>query len=196
MTVEYQKTRLSFGGYRPERAIWITLLNGHRAVKVNVLDRNGSVLYRVEQKSDADGPIHSKITYESLTEEQKEDIQQILEKNEPYYGWDDEEIEEALRYFGYEIAHVDNLVRDTRKDNKIVVDYDIYSSYAEDEEGNEIDDLSEIDYYDVGTITKAEIENELVQKLLNHKEWDTIEMKIIENGQFDHYLLEFEERDE
>ena len=96
-----------------------------------------------------------------------------------------------MRYFGYEIASLDELVRHTRKHNEIVVDYDIYSSYAEDEEGNEINDLSDIDYYDVGTTTKAEIENKLVQKLLNHKEWDTIE-----NGHFDHYLLEFEERDE
>lgn len=91
---------------------------------------------------------------------------------------------------------LDELVRHARRDNEIVVNYVIFSSYEEDEEGNKIDDLFEIDYYDVGTITKAEIENELVQKLLNHKEWDTIEMKIIENGQIDHYLLEFEERDE
>ena len=196
MTVEYQKTQLTYGGYRSERAIWIKLLNGHRALKFNVLDRDGNVLYKVEQKDDEDGEIQSKIAYESLTEEQKEDIQQILEKNEPHHKWDDEKIEEALRYFGYEIARVDRLVRYTRKNNRIVVDYDIYSSYEEDEEGNEIIDLSDIDYHDVGTITKAEIENELVQKLLNHKEWDVIEMKIIENGQIDHYLLEFEERDE
>jgi len=101
-----------------------------------------------------------------------------------------------LRYFGCEIVLLDELVRHARRDNEIVVNYVIFSSYEEDEEGNKIDDLFEIDYYDVGTIAKAEIENELVQKLLNHKEWDTIEMKIIENGQIDHYLLEFEERDE
>ena len=196
VTVEYQKTQLTYGGYRSERAIWITLLNGQRALKFNILDRNGNVLYRVEQKSDADGAIDSKITYESLTEEQKEEIQQILEKNEPHYNWGDEEIEEVLRYFGCEIVLLDELVRHARRDNEIVVNYVIFSSYEEDEEGNKIDDLFEIDYYDVGTITKAEIENELVQKLLNHKEWDTIEMKIIENGQIDHYLLEFEERDE
>ena len=171
-------------------------MNGQRALKFNILDRNGNVLYRVEQKSDADGAIDSKITYESLTEEQKEEIQQILEKNEPHYNWCDEEIEEVLRYFGCEIVLLDELVRHARRDNEIVVNYVIFSSYEEDEEGNKIDDLFEIDYYDVGTITKAEIENELVQKLLNHKEWDTIEMKIIENGQIDHYLLEFEERDE
>ncbi len=192
MTVEYQKTQLTYGGYRSERAIWITLLNGQRALKFNILDRNG----KVEQKSDADGAIDSKITYESLTEEHKEEIQQILEKNEPHYNWCDEEIEEVLRYFGCEIVLLDELVRHARRDNEIVVNYVIFSSYEEDEEGNKIDDLFEIDYYDVGTITKAEIENELVQKLLNHKEWDTIEMKIIENGQIDHYLLEFEERDE
>ncbi|MBS6430318.1 MAG: hypothetical protein KH424_06150 [Enterococcus raffinosus] len=75
-----------------------------------------------------------------------------------------------------------------------MVDYDIYSSYEEDEEGNKIDDLSEIDYYEIGSITRETIENNLVQKLLEHKEWDTIEMKIIENGQMDSYLLEFEER--
>ncbi|MGL9730575.1 hypothetical protein [Enterococcus sp. DIV0756] len=196
MTVEYQKTQLTYGGYRPERAIWITLLNGNSAAKFNILDRDGNVLYKVEQKDDADGEIQSKIAYESLTEEQKEDIQQILEKNEPHHKWDDEKIEEALRYFGYEIARVDRLVRYTRKNNRIVVDYDIYSSYEEDEEGNKIEDLFEIDYHEVGSITKAEIENGLVQKLLNHKEWDVIEMKIIENGQIDHYLLEFEERDE
>ena len=163
MTVEYQKTQLTYGGYRSERAIWITLLNGQRALKFNILDRNGNVLY---------------------------------EKNEPHYNWCDEEIEEVLRYFGCEIVLLDELVRHARRDNEIVVNYVIFSSYEEDEEGNKIDDLFEIDYYDVGTITKAEIENELVQKLLNHKEWDTIEMKIIENGQIDHYLLEFEERDE
>lgn len=196
MTVEYQKTQLTYGGYRSERAIWIKLLNGHRALKFNVLDRDGNVLYKVEQKDDEDGEIQSKIAYESLTEEQKEDIQQILEKNEPHYNWGDEEIEEVLRYFGCEIVLLDELVRCARRDNEIVVNYVIFSSYEEDEEGNKIDDLFEIDYYDVGTITKAEIENELVQKLLNHKEWDMIEMKIIENGQIDHYLLEFEERDE
>lgn len=196
VTVEYQKTQLTYGGYRPERAIWITLLNGNSAAKFNILDRDGNVLYKVEQKDDADGETQSKIAYESLTEEQKEDIQQILEKNEPHHKWDDEKIEEALRYFGYEIARVDRLVRYTRKNNRIVVDYDIYSSYEEDEEGNKIEDLFEIDYHEVGSITKAEIENGLVQKLLNHKEWDVIEMKIIENGQIDHYLLEFEERDE
>jgi len=96
VTVEYQKTQLTYGGYRSERAIWITLLNGQRALKFNILDRNGNVLYRVEQKSDADGAIDSKITYESLTEEQKEEIQQILEKNEPHYNWCDEEIEEVF----------------------------------------------------------------------------------------------------
>lgn len=196
MRVEYQKTKLSYDGYRPGRVIWITLLNGQKAAKFNLLDRDGNVLYRVEQKSDADGAIDSKITYESLTEEQKEEIQQILEKNEPHYNWCEEEIEEVLRYFGCEIVLLDELVRHARRDNEIVVNYVIFSSYEEDEEGNKIDDLFEIDYYDVGTITKAEIENELVQKLLNHKEWDMIEMKIIENGQIDHYLLEFEERDE
>lgn len=138
--------------------------------------------------------IDNKITYESLTEEQKEEIQRILEKNEPHYSWDKEEIEEALRYFGYEVARLDDLVRYARKSNKLVVDYDIYSSYEEDEEGKEIDDLSAIDYYEVGSITRETIENNLVQKLLEHKEWDTIEMKIIENGQIDSYLLEFEER--
>lgn len=196
MRVEYQKTKLSYGGYRPGRVIWITLLNGQKAEKFNLLDRDGNVLYRVEQKNDGDGVIDNKITYESLTEEQKEEIQRILEKNEPHYSWDKEEIEEALRYFGYEVARLDDLVRYARKSNKLVVDYDIYSSYEEDEEGKEIDDLSAIDYYEVGSITRETIENNLVQKLLEHKEWDTIEMKIIENGQIDHYLLEFEERDE
>lgn len=194
MRVEYQKTKLSYGGYRPGRVIWITLLNGQKAEKFNLLDRDGNVLYRVEQKNDGDGVIDNKITYESLTEEQKEEIQQILEKNEPHYSWDKEEIEEALRYFGYEVARLDDLVRYARKSNKLVVDYDIYSSYEEDEEGKEIDDLSAIDYYEVGSITRETIENNLVQKLLEHKEWDTIEMKIIENGQMDSYLLEFEER--
>jgi hypothetical protein len=192
--VEYQKTKLSYGGYRPGRVIWITLLNGQKAEKFNLLDRDGNVLYRVEQKNDGDGVIDNKITYESLTEEQKEEIQRILEKNEPHYSWDKEEIEEALRYFGYEVARLDDLVRYARKSNKLVVDYDIYSSYEEDEEGNEIDDLSEIDYYEIGSIKRETIENNLVQKLLEHKEWDTIEMKIIENGQMDSYLLEFEER--
>lgn len=194
MRVEYQKTKLSYGGYRPGRVIWITLLNGQKAEKFNLLDRDGNVLYRVEQKNDGDGVIDNKITYESLTEEQKEEIQRILEKNEPHYSWDEEEIEEALSYFGYEVARLDDLVRYARKSNKLVVDYDIYSSYEEDEEGNEIDDLSAIDYYEVGSISREEIENNLVQKLLEHKEWDTIEMKIIENGQMDSYLLEFEER--
>lgn len=194
MRVEYQKTKLSYGGYRPGRVIWITLLNGQKAEKFNLLDRDGNVLYRVEQKNDGDGVIDNKITYESLTEEQKEEIQRILEKNEPHYSWDKEEIEEALRYFGYEVARLDDLVRYARKSNKLVVDYDIYSSYEEDEEGNEIDDLSAIDYYEVGSITRETIENNLVQKLLEHKEWDTIEMKIIENEQIDSYLLEFEER--
>lgn len=192
--VEYQKTKLSYGGYRPGRVIWITLLNGQKAEKFNLLDRDGNVLYRVEQKNDGDGVIDNKITYESLTEEQKEEIQRILEKNEPHYSWDKEEIEEKLRYFGYEVARLDDLVRYARKSNKLVVDYDIYSSYEEDEEGNEIDDLSEIDYYEIGSIKRETIENNLVQKLLEHKEWDTIEMKIIENGQMDSYLLEFEER--
>jgi len=192
--VEYQKTKLSYGGYRPGRVIWITLLNGQKAEKFNLLDRDGNVLYRVEQKNDGDGVIDNKITYESLTEEQKEEIQRILENNEPHYSWDKEEIEEALRYFGYEVARLDDLVRYARKSNKLVVDYDIYSSYEEDEEGNKIDDLSEIDYYEIGSITRETIENNLVQKLLEHKEWDTIEMKIIENGQMDSYLLEFEER--
>ncbi|GMS53091.1 hypothetical protein [Enterococcus raffinosus] len=194
MRVEYQKTKLSYGGYRPGCVIWITLLNGQKAEKFNLLDRDGNVLYRVEQKNDGDGVIDNKITYESLTEEQKEEIQRILEKNEPHYSWDKEEIEEALRYFGYEVARLDDLVRYARKSNKLVVDYDIYSSYEEDEEGKEIDDLSAIDYYEVGSITRETIENNLVQKLLEHKEWDTIEMKIIENGQIDSYLLEFEER--
>lgn len=194
MRVEYQKTKLSYGGYRPGRVIWITLLNGQKAEKFNLLDRDGDVLYRVEQKNDGDGVIDNKITYKSLTEEQKEEIQRILEKNEPHYSWDKEEIEEALRYFGYEVARLDDLVRYARKSNKLVVDYDIYSSYEEDEEGNKIDDLSEIDYYEIGSIKRETIENNLVQKLLEHKEWDTIEMKIIENGQMDSYLLEFEER--
>lgn len=194
MRVEYQKTKLSYGGYRPGRVIWITLLNGQKAEKFNLLDRDGNVLYRVEQKNDGDGVIDNKITYESLTEEQKEEIQRILEKNEPHYSWDKEEIEEALRYFGYEVARLDDLVRYARKSNKLVVDYDIYSSYEEDEEGNEIDDLSAIDYYEIGSIKRETIENNLVQKLLEHKEWDTIEMKIIENWQMDSYLLEFEER--
>lgn len=194
MRVEHQKTKLSYGGYRSGRVIWITLLNGQKAEKFNLLDRDGNVLYRVEQKNDGDGVIDNKITYESLTEEQKEEIQRIFEKNEPHYSWDKEEIEEALRYFGYEVARLDDLVRYARKSNKLVVDYDIYSSYEEDEVGNEIDDLSAIDYYEIGSIKRETIENNLVQKLLEHKEWDTIEMKIIENGQMDSYLLEFEER--
>ncbi|MGM0168775.1 hypothetical protein IGI39_004530 [Enterococcus sp. AZ135] len=196
MTVEYKKTQLSFGGYRPERVIWITLLNGQRVVKFNLLDQAGNVLYRIEEKNDGAEVIESKITYGSLTEDQKEDIQQILAKNKPHYSWDEEEIEDALRYFGYEIARLDSLVRNARKHNEILVNYDIYSSYEEDEEGNKIENLCGIDHHEVGTITRAEIENGLVQKLLKHKEWDTIEMKIIENGQLDNYLLEFEDRDE
>lgn len=50
VTVEYKKTQLSFGGYRPERVIWITLLNGQRVVKFNLLDQAGNVLYRIEEK--------------------------------------------------------------------------------------------------------------------------------------------------
>ncbi len=44
---------------------------------------------------------------------------------------------------------LDELVRHARRDNEIVVNYVIFSSYEEDEEGNKIDDLFEIDYYDV-----------------------------------------------
>lgn len=54
-----------------------------KAEKFNLLDRDGNVLYRVEQKNDGDGVIDNKITYESLTEEQKEEIQRILEKMNP-----------------------------------------------------------------------------------------------------------------
>ncbi|HCM87024.1 MAG TPA: hypothetical protein DIT08_13310 [Enterococcus sp.] len=76
-----------------------------------------------------------------------------------------------------------------------MVNYNIYSSDEEDEE-SESDDLCDLDFYEVGSITREVIENNLVQKLLEHQEWDTIEMKIIENGQMDSYLLEFEERKE
>lgn len=85
-------------------------------------------------------------------------------------------------------------MRYSRKYNEILVNYNIYSSDEEDEEERESDDLCDIDFYEVGSITRETIENKLVQKLLEHKDYDMLEMKIIENGQMDSYLLEFEER--
>lgn len=196
MRVEYQKTQLSYGGYRSGRVIWATLLNGQKVVKFNILDSNGNILFSIDRKSDETEVFENNITYGTITEEQMKDIQQILARIEPCYDWYDDELENVLKYFGYEIARLDDLVRRAQKNNEIVVDYDIYSSYEEDEKGNKIDELSAIDHHEVGTITRETIENALVQKLLRHKEWDTIEMKIIENGQIDSYLLEFEERDE
>ena len=39
MRVEYQKTQLFYGDYRPGRVIWITLLNGLKVLKFNLLDQ-------------------------------------------------------------------------------------------------------------------------------------------------------------
>lgn len=195
MSVEYQKTQLSYGGYRPGRVIWIKLLNGQRVVKFNLLDQVGNVLFSAERKSNDEEIIEDNITYETITEEQKKDIQQVLAKIEPYYNWYDEELEDVLSYFGNEIVRLDDLVRHARRYNEIVVDYDIYSSDEEDEE-SESDDLCALDFYEVGSITRETIENNLIQKLLKHQEWDMIEMNIIEDGHIDSYLLEFEEREE
>lgn len=195
VSVEYQKTQLSYGGYRPGRVIWIKLLNGQRVVKFNLLDRDGNVLFSIEQKSDKIGEIENIITYGTITEEQIKDIQRILTRNEPCYDWYDDDLEGTLEYFGNEIVRLNDLMRFTKKYNDILVNYNIYSSDEEDEE-SESDDLCDLDFYEVGSITREVIENNLVQKLLEHQEWDTIEMKIIENGQMDSYLLEFEERKE
>lgn len=196
MSVEYQKTQLSYGGYRPGRVIWIKLLNGQKVVKFNLLDQVGNVLFSAERKSNDEEIIEDNITYETITEEQKKDIRKVLARIEPYYNWYDEELEDVLSYFGNEIVRLDDLVRHTRRYNEILVDYDIYSSYEEAEDVNEINNLFGIDYHEVGTITRAAIENNLIQKLLKHQKWDMIEMNIIENGQIDSYLLEFEKREE
>lgn len=161
----------------------------------NLLDRDGNVLFSIEQKSDKIGEIENIITYGTITEEQIKDIQRILTRNEPCYDWYDDDLEGTLEYFGNEIVRLNDLMRFTKKYNDILVNYNIYSSDEEDEE-SESDDLCDLDFYEVGSITREVIENNLVQKLLEHQEWDTIEMKIIENGQMDSYLLEFEERKE
>lgn len=194
MRVEYQKTQLFYGDYRPGRVIWITLLNGLKVLKFNLLDQAGNILYRLELKYDEDGDeiIYNRITYEAITNEQIDDIQEILTRNEPYYDWYADDEEDHLKNFGCDIMLFDDNKKHSLETGDVVVIYDIYSSH-EGEEGNE---LSDREIYDSGTITRAEIESELVHKLLEHKEWDTIEMKIFEGGQMYSYLLAFEDRDE
>ncbi|MDU5336160.1 hypothetical protein [Enterococcus sp.] len=38
MKLEYQKTQVSYGKYRPARVVWITRVNGQRVVKSNLLE--------------------------------------------------------------------------------------------------------------------------------------------------------------
>lgn len=194
MRVEYQKTQLFYGDYRPGHVIWITLLNGLKVLKFNLLDQAGNILYSLELKYDEDEEeiIYNRITYGAITNEQIKDIQEILMRNDPYYDWCDDGKEDNLKCFACEIMLIADSKKHSLKTGDLLVIYDIYSSYEE----NEGKEVSNKECYEAGTITRAEIESDLVHRLLEHKEWDTIEMKIFENGQMYSYLLEFEDRDE
>lgn len=180
----FRREPIDYGQYRVGRVIWITTLKDETLVKCDVLDLAGNVLYRVKELP---GDLPRAIIREGITQEQIEDIQSILDQAEMYFDWYDGDIDGTLSYFGCMLARIESL-REYSMDSKMsAVSYDVYSSI------DDIEPVSEMEFYEDETLTREELEKQLVLKLLAHDEvLDTIEMKFSKNGTVSAYRLVLE----
>ncbi|MBO0410469.1 hypothetical protein JZO81_05350 [Enterococcus hulanensis] len=184
MEIEYQSELLFYGYYQPARVVWITTLEDEVLCKLDVLDKDGRILYRVvEHPGDRD----PEVIFEEITETQIQNIQEILEQNEVYYYWYEEDSTEKLGYFGTLLAQIDSVKKYTEEFDRLVILYEFYSSQKD------VDTISDLEFFEDVTLEREEIEQYLIAQMLAHKEMNTITMKYFKDGRCSAYKLTLKE---
>lgn len=98
MTINYEKIQQSYGNYRTARVIWITTVKDEHLLKCDVLDKDGTLLYRVIEPPESDN--YELADEGKLTKDQVLEIGRLMETNNPLYEWDQEDMEDTILMLG------------------------------------------------------------------------------------------------
>ncbi|MFQ7234517.1 MAG: hypothetical protein ACLRPU_06575 [Enterococcus hulanensis] len=186
MKLKYTKSQLDFGEYRAGRVIWIRTLKGESLVKLNVLDKDGVLLYRV---TELPGDTSYEIEEGYLTLEHLETIKDLISQNYPDFDREDEdEVDFMLGDFGRKIACCQWLAQDSKKSQQMIVDSVLYSTndYIEDE-------TFQTNYFEKGLTHDEVLKKYMAPKLIENSTFNALEVTISESGIVSNYQVTIEE---
>lgn len=186
MKLKYTKSQLDFGEYRAGRVIWIRTLKGESLVKLNVLDKDGVLLYRV---TELPGDTTYEIEEGYLTLEHLETIKDLISQNYPDFDREDEdEVDFMLGDFGRKIACCHWLAQDSKKSQQMIVDSVLYSTndYIEDE-------TFQTNYFEKGLTHDEVLKKYMAPKLIENSTFNALEVTISESGIVSNYQVTIEE---
>lgn len=188
MRVKYQKRRQLFGEYQASHVIWINTLKDEVLIKFNILDQTGNLLYKIMEPPESD---NYELTQADISVEQINEIQQLLMKNDPDFDWQyDADVALILGSFGESLARRHWLIRDSKKESDVIVDY-IFESDAE----HATEEIFQTDYFEKGITEDEVIEQYLLPKMIERKDVDTVQVNIAEAGVVNSYRVTIQECD-
>lgn len=186
MKIKYTKKPLDFGEYRAGRVIWIRTLKGESLVKLNVLDKDGVLLYRV---TELPGDTTYEIEEGYLTLKHLETIKDLISQNYPDFDREDEdEVDFMLGDFGRKLACYQWLAKDSKKSQQMIVDSVLYSTndYIEEE-------TFQTNYFEKGLTHDEVIKKYMAPKLIENRTFNALEVTISESGNVSNYQVTIEE---
>ncbi|AXG40129.1 MAG: hypothetical protein L0M04_06695 [Enterococcus sp.] len=187
MTINYEKIQQSYGNYRTARVIWITTLKDEHLLKCDVLDKDGTLLYRVIEPPESDN--YELADEGKLTKDQVLEIGRLMETNNPLYEWDQEDMEDTilmLGSFGKEMSIQQWMAKTSFKNQETMLTYVVYSGESLEESQPYIEHLDK-------KLTEDEIiEQHLLQKIQQDEEIGSMEVTIARSGMVSSYFLTFE----
>ena len=186
MKIKYTKKQLDFGEYRAGRVIWIRTLKGESLVKLNVLDKDGVILYRITEPPESDS---YEIEQKYLTVKHLEVIEDFIKEYEPEFECEDEDdVTFMLGEFGNQLARCHWLARDSKKTKKMMVDYYLYPTDICAGEG-----AFHTDYLDSGLTIDEVLEKHLLPKMIEANALNKFDVTIAEAGEVSSYQVTIEE---
>jgi len=184
--IKYLLKQLDYGEYQAGRVIWIRTLKDELLIKLNVLDKDGVILYRITEPPESDS---YEIEQKYLTAKHLEVIEDFIKGYEPEFECEDEDdITLMLGEFGNQLARRHWLARDSKKTKKMMVDYYLYSTNDYNEER-----LSRTDYLDSSLTMDEVIEKHLLPKMIEADALNKIDVTIAEAGEVNSYQVMIEE---
>lgn len=186
MKIKYTKKQLDFGEYRAGRVIWIRTLKDELLIKLNVLDKDGVILYRI---TELPGDTTYEIEEGYLTLEHLETIKDLISQNYPDFDREDEdEVDFMLGDFGRQIACCQWLAQDSKKSQQMIVDSVLYSTndYIEDE-------AFQTNYFEKGLTHDELLKKYMAPKLIENSTFNALEVTISESGIVSNYQVTIEE---
>ncbi|MGL9730965.1 hypothetical protein [Enterococcus sp. DIV0756] len=184
MKINYLKNTQSFGDYQASQVVWIHTSKDHLVLKFAILNKAGSLVYRITDQPDGE---EYKVSENSLTEAEIKTINHLVTQNYRDFEWDiddEEDLADLLGFFGENLARRHCIEQESKKKPEVVVDYIFDSSEAINYE-----ELSQIVYFKKGVTEDEIIEDYLLPELMEREGLDIIHMHIAEDGVVNSYLV-------